>query len=178
MAGVHATDAPLLVFMDGDGSDISADIPALLAALSAGADLSLGVRGGDAVEAGAITLPAQFGNAVAGVLLSALYGRRLHDLSPLKAIRRDLITRIEPRELTYGWTVEVLGHALELHATIAEVVDRWVRQFPVESQAAILSEAVDRSSNEFLPTHSVCEHRTVMPMTARTKQRLLVYVGR
>ena len=121
MAGVDATTAPILVFMDGDGSDIPAQIPALLDAVEAGADMALGVRRGPAVEPGSITTPARFGNWLSGLLLAAVYGRRLHDLSPLKAVRRSLLDRSRSRELTYGWTVELLAAALRTHAAIAEV---------------------------------------------------------
>lgn len=121
MAGVDATSAPILVFMDGDGSDIPAHVPALLDAIEAGADLALGVRRGVGVEPGSITTPARFGNWLSGVLLAVLYGRRLHDLSPLKAVRRTLLDRSSSRELTYGWTVELLASALRAHAAIAEV---------------------------------------------------------
>ncbi|MGE3855542.1 MAG: glycosyltransferase family 2 protein [Dehalococcoidia bacterium] len=121
MTGVEATDAPVLVFMDGDGSDIPAHIPALLDAIERGADLALGVRRGAGVEAGSMTLPARFGNALAGWLLALLYGRRVHDLSPLKAVRRELLDRLAPREMTYGWTVEVIGGALRAGAPIEEV---------------------------------------------------------
>jgi len=121
MTGVAATDAPVLLFMDGDGSDVPAYIPALLDAIDGGADLALGVRRGPAVEAGSMTLPARFGNWFAGVLLALRFGRRVHDLSPLKAVRRDLLWRIGPREMTYGWTVEVIGGALRAGASVAEV---------------------------------------------------------
>ena len=121
MTGVEATDAPVLVFMDGDGSDVPAHIPALLDAIERGADLALGVRRGPGVEAGSMTLPARFGNALAGWLLALLYGRRVHDLSPLKAVRRSLLDRLAPREMTYGWTVEVIGGALRAGARIEEV---------------------------------------------------------
>lgn len=121
MTGVRATDAPVLVFMDGDGSDVPAHIPALLDAIDAGAELALGVRRGAGVEAGAMTLPARFGNALAGWLLALLYGRRVHDLSPLKALRRDLLDRLAPHEMTYGWTVEVIGGALRAGARIEEI---------------------------------------------------------
>lgn len=121
MAGAAGTAAPVLVFMDGDGSDVPAHIPALLAAINDGAALALGIRRGAGVQPGSVTLPARVGNHVAGMLLGALYGRRLHDLSPLKAVRRDLLERIAPREQTYGWTVEVLGASLRLGAPIAEV---------------------------------------------------------
>lgn len=121
VAGTAATDAPVLVFMDGDGSDVPSHIPALLDAIEAGADLALGIRGGRGVERGAMTVPARFGNWLAGWLLAGLYGRRIHDLSPLKAVRRDLLDRIAPRELTYGWTVEVIAGALRESASIAEI---------------------------------------------------------
>lgn len=121
LTGAAATRAPVLVFMDGDGSDMPVHIPELLAAIEAGAELVLGVRGGRGVERGSMTLPARFGNWLAGVLLAALYGRRVHDLSPLKAIRRELLERIAPRELTYGWTVEVIGEALRAGAAVEEI---------------------------------------------------------
>lgn len=121
MSGALATDADVLVFMDGDGSDMPAHIPALLQAIDQGADLALGVRTGAGVEHGSMTLPARFGNAFAGWLLAAIYGRRIHDLSPLKAVRRELLDRISPREMTYGWTVEVIAGALRESASVAEV---------------------------------------------------------
>ncbi len=63
MAGVAATpDAKVLVFMDGDGSDMPARIPALLAAIEDGADLALGVRRGPEVEPGSTTVTARSGN--------------------------------------------------------------------------------------------------------------------
>jgi len=121
MTGAEATEAPVLVFMDGDGSDVPAHIPALLHAIERGAGLALGVRRGAGVQAGSMTLPARFGNALAGWLLALLYGRRVHDLSPLKAVRRDLLDRLAPREMTYGWTVEVIGGALRAGARVEEV---------------------------------------------------------
>lgn len=121
MAGARSTEAGVLFFMDGDGSDVPAHIPQLLEAIERGADLALGVRRGAGVEPGSMTLPARFGNRLAGWLLAALYGRHVHDLSPLKAMRRELLERIQPREMTYGWTVEVIGRALQARASVVEV---------------------------------------------------------
>lgn len=121
MTGVAESDAGILVFMDGDGSDVPAHIPALLDAIEHGADLALGVRRGSGVQAGSMTLSARFGNALAGWLLAGMYGRRVHDLSPLKAVRRDLLDRMAPREMTYGWTVEMIGSALRAGAVIEEI---------------------------------------------------------
>lgn len=107
--------------MDGDGSDRPADIEALLTAIEAGADLAIGVRRGAGVEAGSMTAAARFGNWLCGVILGAVYGRRLHDLSPLKAVRREFFEGLRHEELTYGWTVELLARSLAVGGRVAEV---------------------------------------------------------
>ncbi len=122
-AGVAAgsPDTELLVFMDGDGSDRPNDIPALLSAIESGADLALGVRRGPTVEAGSIAPAARFGNWLSGALIGLLWGRRLHDLSPLKAIRAEALRALDLREQTYGWTVEMLAKAAARRLDIREV---------------------------------------------------------
>ena len=122
MAGVVAAgDSDVFVFMDADGSDCPSDIPALLAEIEGGAAIALGVRTGDRVEPGAITLPARFGNWLSGALIGLWTGRRLQDLSPLKAITREALSEIGPTEMTYGWTVELLAVAASRKMPIAEV---------------------------------------------------------
>jgi glycosyltransferase involved in cell wall biosynthesis len=122
MAGAAAAhDCEIIVFMDGDGSDIPADIPLLLDAIEGDADLALGVRRGVRVQSDSIAPAALFGNWLCSWLLRLLYGRRLHDLSPLKAVRRPLLDRLALREQTYGWTVELLAKSLRADATIVEV---------------------------------------------------------
>ncbi|MGB4862154.1 MAG: glycosyltransferase [Tepidiformaceae bacterium] len=122
MAGVAATpQCDVYVFMDADGSDCPEDIPALLAALEAGADLALGVRKGERVAAGSLARAARFGNWLSGILIGAWSGRRLHDLSPLKAITRNALNEIDPQERTYGWTVELLAVAASKKFTIIEI---------------------------------------------------------
>lgn len=122
MAGVLAAgDADVLVFMDADGSDCPEDIPALLAAITGGADVALGVRSGPRVIPGSIAPAARFGNWLSGSLIGAWSGRRLKDLSPLKAITREALEEIRPGEMTYGWTVELLAVAASKKMTIVEV---------------------------------------------------------
>lgn len=123
MAGVAAapTDAEAFVFMDGDGSDCPEDIPALLRELEAGADLALGIRRGAKVESGSIAPAARSGNWLSGSLIGLAFGRRIPDLSPLKAIRVDALRSLLVREQTYGWTVELLARAAAGNLRIAEV---------------------------------------------------------
>lgn len=122
MAGVRAAqDYDAFVFMDADGSDCPEDIPALLGELKRGAILALGVRAGSRVAPGSITRAARFGNWLSGGLIGLWSGRRLRDLSPLKAITREALAEIRPTEMTYGWTVEVLAIAATRKLPIAEV---------------------------------------------------------
>jgi glycosyltransferase involved in cell wall biosynthesis len=114
-AGVAAMSAfDVLVFMDGDGSDDAGQIGALLAPIEAGtADLALGSRVLGARVLGTRTLGAllphqRLGNALTTTLVRLLYGQRLTDLPPFKAIRRSLLAELDMSEMTYGWTVEMI----------------------------------------------------------------------
>lgn len=123
MAGVAAAPAEtdVFVFMDADGSDDPATIPRLLAAIENGAGLALAVRGGPGVERGAIAPAARFGNWLSGSLIGLGWGRRLRDLSPLKAVRAETLAQLAPRERTYGWTTELLATAVARGVPITEV---------------------------------------------------------
>lgn len=122
MAGVAAAPGcPAYVFMDADGSDCPEDIPALLAAIEAGTDLALGVRRGARVVKGSLAPAARFGNWLSGMLIGLWSRRRLHDLSPLKAISAKALAEIHPREEAYGWTVELLAVAAAKRLKISEI---------------------------------------------------------
>lgn len=122
MAGARAAaSCEVLVFMDADGSDCPEDISALLASIAAGADVALGVRRGERVEPGSVALAARFGNWLSGALIGIQSGVRPRDMSPLKAIRRSTLEAISPREMTYGWTVELIAVAASRKLPIAQV---------------------------------------------------------
>ena len=131
-----AAGAELLVFTDGDGSDGPEDVSALLAAIEAGADLVFGVRRGTGVERGSIAPAARFGNWLCGWLFRIGWGRRIHDLSPLKAIRADAYRRIAPREMTYGWTIELIARALSAGLDVREVEVGYRRRRGGESKVS------------------------------------------
>jgi glycosyltransferase involved in cell wall biosynthesis len=123
-AAGQAFDA--LLFMDGDGSCDPADIPALLAPLERDeADLALGSRalgGQRAVRGARALLPHQrLGNALTTALIRALYGQHLTDLPPLKAIRQPVLASLGMREMTYGWTVEMIVKCARRRHRIVEL---------------------------------------------------------
>jgi glycosyltransferase involved in cell wall biosynthesis len=128
-AGVQAAeaqDAEVLIFLDADGSFDPAQIPELLAPIEAGrADLVLGSRLAGGMEPGAMLAHARFGNWLVARLMRLLYGLQVTDLGPYRAIRADLLARMEMREMTYGWPTEMMVKAARSGAGIVEVPVRY-----------------------------------------------------
>jgi glycosyltransferase involved in cell wall biosynthesis len=104
-----ATNPDVVVFLDGDYSDRPAELPILLAPITEGrADITLGSRLQSGRSAGALPWHQVFGNRLAAGLIGLLYGLRLTDLGPFRAARADVLRRIELKENTYGWAVEII----------------------------------------------------------------------
>jgi glycosyltransferase involved in cell wall biosynthesis len=114
--------AQVLVFLDADGSFDPSQIPDLLAPIEAGqADLVLGSRPAGGMEPGAMPLHARLGNWLVARLMRLLYGLRITDLGPFRAIRADLLVQLAMREMTYGWPTEMMVKAARLGACVVEV---------------------------------------------------------
>ncbi len=122
-AGVAAAQgADGLVFLDGDYSMLPREMPRLIAPLQEGqADLVLGSRALGHIEPGSMPAPQRFGNWLAAALTRLLYGVRVTDLSPYRAVRRDVLLKLEMREMTYGWPTEMIVKAARCRARILEV---------------------------------------------------------
>lgn len=122
-------DVELVLFMDADGSDDPAEIASVLAPLVQGrAELVIGSRALGVVEPGALTPQQRFGNWLATRLIRLIYGHRYTDLGPFRAIRRELLDRIDMRDRRFGWTVEMQIRALQLSARVVEVPVRYRRR--------------------------------------------------
>lgn len=121
-AGSAATDADVLVYMDGDGSTLASDVPALLDPLLAGrADLVLGSRAASGVSLAGMPFQQRFGNWLSSVLIGLIYGLRLTDLGPFRAVRREVVNALDVRNLTYGWPTEMLVKAIRAGYRVVEV---------------------------------------------------------
>jgi glycosyltransferase involved in cell wall biosynthesis len=121
-AGVVAATGDVLVFMDGDGSFVPGELERLLAPIAQGtADLTLGSRLLGGMAPGAMPPHQYFGNWLVARLMYLLYGVRLTDLGPFRAVRRDLLTALDMREHTYGWPVEMIVKAARRGARIVEL---------------------------------------------------------
>lgn len=123
-AGVRAAaaaGAEIVAFLDGDYADPPAELPRLLAPLLAGeADLVLGRRDRSSFP-GAVPRHARLGNWLVLRALHFRLGRRLGDLPSFKAIRLAALEGLEMREMTYGWTTELVVKAVRAGLRIAEV---------------------------------------------------------
>lgn len=142
LAGVAAmaADPPdVLVFLDGDYSDHPEELPRLLDAVSAGADLVIGSRVLGHSEPGALLPQARFGNRLACALIHALYGYRYTDLGPFRAIRWESYRRLGMRDTNFGWTCEMQVKAVRARLSIAEVPVSYRRRVGVSKITGTLS---------------------------------------
>jgi glycosyltransferase involved in cell wall biosynthesis len=134
-AGAAAASGDLLVFMDGDGSFLPAELPRLLAPLQSGqADLVLGARQLASLPPGVMPPHQVFGNRLVAWLLRRLYGLPLTDLGPYRATHRDLLLSLDMRERTYGWPVEMTVKAARLRKRIVEVPVTYRPRFAGQSK--------------------------------------------
>ena len=127
-AGVAAAGgADVVVFLDGDHSCLPAELPLLLAPLIENrADLVMGSRELGHIAPGSMPLHQRFGNWLMARLMNALYGLRLTDLGPYRAIRRDLLEALAMREMTFGWPTEMTVKAARRGLRITEAPVSWL----------------------------------------------------
>ncbi|MGH3144553.1 MAG: glycosyltransferase, partial [Rubrobacter sp.] len=141
-AGVMAArDAEVIVLLDGDAADDPGDLPQVLGPLIEGeADLVVGSRVArpGARERGSMTPQQIFGNRLAAFLMYFLYGTRVSDLGPFRAIRRRHLLALEMREMGYGWSVEMMVKAARAGYRYREVPVRYHRRIGVSKVGGTL----------------------------------------
>jgi glycosyltransferase involved in cell wall biosynthesis len=123
-AGAAAADAAsdILVFMDGDGSDVSSEMAQLLQPiLNNQYDFVIGSRIRGKREPGSMLMSQVFAGWLAGVLLRVLYRARYTDMGPFRAIRRESLAKLGMREETYGWNLEMQMRAAQYGLRIREI---------------------------------------------------------
>jgi glycosyltransferase involved in cell wall biosynthesis len=123
LTGLANADAPdVVVFLDGDYSDRPAELPVLLAPIAEGrADITIGSRLAGQRSAGAMPLHSRFGNWLGATLITILYGVKITDLGPFRAVRREVLDAVALEETTYGWAVELILKGAISGFRIAEV---------------------------------------------------------
>lgn len=128
LAGVRALRSEVVVLLDGDGADELDDVARVLAPLLAGeADLVVGART-LSVERGAMTPQQLIGNRIAVGVVRAVYGCAARDLGPLRAIRQCDLLALGMREMTHGWSTEMVVKAARAGYRYREVPVRYHRR--------------------------------------------------
>jgi glycosyltransferase involved in cell wall biosynthesis len=112
----------ILVYMDGDGSDVIADLPRLTTPIRNGeADFVIGSRNRGTREPGSMLRSQIFAGRFVGILLRLLRKGSYTDMGPFRAIRRTSLEQLQMSELTYGWNVEMQIKAAQHRLRILEI---------------------------------------------------------
>ena len=123
-AGLRAVapECEIVVFLDGDGSDYPEMMGRLVDPIFEGThDFVISSRTRGKREAGSMNWHQVFAGYLVGFFLRLLYGVRSTDMGPFRAIRRDALARLNMREETYGWPLEMQMRAARAHLRILEV---------------------------------------------------------
>jgi glycosyltransferase involved in cell wall biosynthesis len=120
-ANALAPPPDIVVFADADGSDDLSELCVLLGpVLSGSADLVIGSRIRRA-DPGALTPVQWFGNQFAGALVWLVWGVRMRDLGPFRALRRETLAGLDMRDRDFGWTVEMQIKAARMKLRVVEI---------------------------------------------------------
>ena len=124
MAGIRALspESDIVVFLDGDGSDCPELMNQLVDPIAAGThDFVIGSRTRGQRESGSMNFQQIVAGRIAGWILRLLYGVRYTDMCPFRAIRRDALEKLDMREQTYGWNLEMQMKAARGGLRILEI---------------------------------------------------------
>lgn len=117
-----ATDADILVFVDGDLSDYPERMDALVAPIADDrADMVLGSRTLGHREKGALLPQQRFGGWLACTLIQLFWHHRYTDLGPFRAIRKTACDQLHMEDQNFGWTVQMQIRAVTAGLRIEEI---------------------------------------------------------
>lgn len=133
----------IIVFIDGDYSDYPEELDLVVAPiLEDNMDMVIGARKKELREAGSMTFPQIFGNALATSLMRLFFGARFTDLGPFRAIRYEKLQELHMEDKTYGWTVEMQLKALRKKLSYTEVPVRYKKRIGVSKVSGTVKGAI------------------------------------
>ncbi|WP_263374786.1 glycosyltransferase family 2 protein [Granulicella aggregans] len=139
LAGSNAarSDSEVLVYMDGDGSDVIAGLSDLLGPIERGeADFVIGSRMRGKREPGSMLASQVFAGRFVGLLLRVFLGAKYTDMGPFRAIRRTSLEKLQMSELTYGWNLEMQIKAVKQRLRIVEIPVDYRKRIGGESKVS------------------------------------------
>jgi len=132
-----SSDCEIVVLLDGDGSDYPEMMNRLVAPIIEGThDFVISSRTRGRRERGSMNWHQVFAGYIVGFFLRLLYGVRSTDMGPFRAIRRDALERLNMREETYGWPLEMQMRAARAGLRTLEVPVDYRRRAGGQSKIA------------------------------------------
>ena len=136
-AAAAEAEAEILVFLDGDGSDRPEAIPRLVQPILADEyDFVIGSRARGMRERGSIGFHQALAGRAIGAAIGFLYGARYSDMCAFRAIRTAALERLDMREMTYGWNLEMQMRAARAGLRILELPVPYGRRLAGQSKVA------------------------------------------
>ena len=121
-AAEAAPEGAVMVYMDGDGADDPGMIADLVAPILAGTqDFVIGSRTRGMRERGSMGWHQVLAGHAFGLAIGALYRTRYTDMCAFRAIGRETLLALDPREMTYGWNLEMQMKAARAGLRILEI---------------------------------------------------------
>jgi glycosyltransferase involved in cell wall biosynthesis len=118
-AGLLAATDDIVCFLDADGSLDPQQLPRVVGPLLHGTDLVLGRR--RPTGTGAFPLHARLGNAEVSRRVRAKTGYAIHDIGPMRAVRRRALLDLGLTDRRFGYPLEMVVKASRAGWTVAEV---------------------------------------------------------
>jgi glycosyltransferase involved in cell wall biosynthesis len=132
-----STQSEIVVFLDGDGSDCPEMMERLVTPIVEGeSEFVIGSRTRGNRETGSMNFHQVVAGYTIGFMLRILYGVRSTDMGPFRAIRRDTLDRLNLREETYGWPLEMQMRAARARVRTTEVAVDYRRRAGGHSKIA------------------------------------------
>jgi glycosyltransferase involved in cell wall biosynthesis len=119
-AGVLASDADVVCFMDCDGTLDPTDLPRVADPIVADrADLMIGTRA--RAQGAAWPVHARIANRVLGAIVGRRNDLRLRDIGAMRAARRADLIALDIRDRRFGWPLEVVLRATDAGWRVGQV---------------------------------------------------------
>lgn len=121
LRGVDAlSKTDIVVFVDGDASVETSEMPTLIQVVLDGADLAIGARIRSRRERGALLPQQRVGNSLATFLIAQIWSKPISDLGPFRAITYEALMRLNMQDTRFGWTVEMQVRAFQENLMVKE----------------------------------------------------------
>ena len=118
-AGVVAAKTPLVAVIDADGSLDPRDLPMLVEAVEAGADMAIGRR--RPLPGVGWPWHARLGTAAVCWRLRQRHGMPVHDIAPMRVARRDALLALDVADRRSGYPLELLVKAAAAKWRVVEL---------------------------------------------------------